>query len=55
MAMGYTDFRVEPITLEEKNVPIYDVMLASRHPRAAELFDKAVEIRPDGQRSLFTA
>ena len=54
-AMGYEHFRVEPVALEEKNVPIYDVLLASRHERAADLFDKAVALRPDGQRSLFSA
>jgi three-Cys-motif partner protein len=51
--MGYQHFRTESIVLAEKNVPIYDLLLASRHERAAALFEKACEIRPDGQRSLF--
>lgn len=54
-ALGYEHFRVETILLEEKNVPIYDLLLASRHERAAALFDAACEIRPDGQRSLFAS
>lgn len=51
--MGYEHFRVEPILLEGRNVPIYDLLLASRHERAAHFFDAAVSIRPDGQRALF--
>lgn len=54
-ALGYEHFRVETILLEEKNVPIYDLLLASRHESAATLFDAACEIRPDGQRSLFVS
>jgi len=54
-ALGYEHFRVETILLEEKNVPIYDLLLASRHERAADLFDKACAIHPDGQRSLFVS
>ena len=54
-ALGYAHFRTEPILLETKNRLLYDLMLASRHERAADLFDKACSIRPNGQRSLFVS
>lgn len=54
-ALGYAHFRTEPILLETKNRLLYDLMLASRHERATDLFDRACSIRPNGQRSLFVS
>jgi three-Cys-motif partner protein len=41
------------IRSDGKNSPLYDLLLASRHPLARELFDRASAIEPDGQRQLF--
>jgi three-Cys-motif partner protein len=52
-ALGYDQFESEVIRLYGKNVPLYDVMLASRNPRAKQFFNEVQKRGPDGQYRLF--
>jgi three-Cys-motif partner protein len=47
-ALGYEHFASESIR-NSKNSPLYDLLLASRDPRAKEFFEKALQRHPDGQ------
>jgi len=47
--LGYTEFAAESIKLHAKNVPLYDLMLASRQPRARQFFEEARKRGPGGQ------
>jgi three-Cys-motif partner protein len=52
-ALGYDQFESEVIRLSGKNVPLYDLMLASRNPRAKQFFNEVQKRGPDGQYRLF--
>lgn len=43
---------VEAVAQRRNRSPIYDLMVASRDPKAKEFFEKAAAVRPDGQRTL---
>jgi three-Cys-motif partner protein len=47
--LGYREFAAEQIRLHSKNVPLYDLMLASRKPRARQFFEEAQKRGPGGQ------
>jgi three-Cys-motif partner protein len=51
-ALGYDQFAAEVIKLHAKNVPLYDLMLASREERAKRLFGEAVKRGPGGQYTM---
>jgi three-Cys-motif partner protein len=52
-ALGYTEFPPgQVIRLHGKNVALYDLMLASRNPRAKKFFREAVKRSPGGQYTL---
>jgi three-Cys-motif partner protein len=52
--LGYTEFPpAQVIRLHGKNAPLYDLMLASRNPRAKQFFMEAVRRSPGGQHALF--
>jgi three-Cys-motif partner protein len=51
-ALSYNQFAVQSIKLHSKNVPLYDLMLASRKPRAKQLFEEAQKRGPGGQYTL---
>jgi len=48
-AHGYKHFPSKPIKSYGKNSDQYDLMLASRDPRAEDFFKKAIAREPDGQ------
>lgn len=50
--IGYEHFATQVINLHGRNVAIYDLMIASRNPRAIEFFGQAVQRGPGGQYSL---
>lgn len=50
--LGYKHFATEVIKLHVKNVPLYDVMLASREERAKQFFGEAVKRGPGGQYAM---
>lgn len=53
MALGYGYCRYSPTAMKNsKNGELYRLLLASRHERAIDLFDKVCMVRPDGQRSM---
>jgi three-Cys-motif partner protein len=54
-ARSYRHIDWVTIRTEARNVELYDLMLASRHPRALDFFRKITGIRADGQRPLFQA
>ena len=51
-ALGYNQFASQSIKLHAKNVPLYDLMLASREARAKQFFSEAVKQGPGGQYSM---
>jgi hypothetical protein len=50
--LGYDQFEAQSIKLASKNVALYDLMLASREPRAKEFFREAIKRGPGGQYTL---
>jgi three-Cys-motif partner protein len=50
--IGYAYFETEVIKLHRRNVPIYDLMIASRNELAVQFFNEAVKRGPRGQYSL---
>jgi three-Cys-motif partner protein len=51
-ALRYEHFASEVIRQHEKKVPLYDLMLASRSPRAKQFFEEAQKRGPGGQYRL---
>lgn len=51
-ALGYSHFQAQSIRLNSKNVPLYDVILASRQERATQFFAEAIKHGPGGQYSM---
>lgn len=51
--IGYEHFATQAIKLHTRNVAIYDLMIASRNPRAVEFFNEAIRRGPDGRYTLF--
>jgi three-Cys-motif partner protein len=51
-ALGYREFDAKTIRLYENNSPLYDLMLASRNPRAKKFFQEAMKRGPGGQYAL---
>ncbi len=51
-ALGYEQFGTQAIKLHPKNVPLYDLMLASRRPRAKQLCAESQKPGPGGQYRL---
>lgn len=51
--IGYEHFATQVVNLRAKNVAIYDLMIASRNPRAVEFFNEAGRRGPDGRYTLF--
>jgi three-Cys-motif partner protein len=52
-ALGYTEFPpAQVIRLHGKNAALYDLMLASRNPKARQFFMEAVKRSPGGQYSF---
>jgi three-Cys-motif partner protein len=50
--LGFEHITRRVVCVEANNSPLYDVVLASRHPRAVELFNKANRIDLGGQMGL---
>jgi len=50
--LGYSEFAAQAIRLHGKNVPIYDLLIASRKPRAVQFFEEARKRGPGGQYTL---
>jgi three-Cys-motif partner protein len=50
--LGYEHFAAEVVKMHTRNVPLYDLMLASRERRAVEFFHEAVKRGPGGQYAL---
>lgn len=51
--LGFETARQMPVRTHQNNVLLYFVVLASRHPRGPDLWDKITQIEPSGQRGLF--
>jgi three-Cys-motif partner protein len=51
-SLGYTEFCSKTINHASKRSPLYDLMLASRNPRAKEFFEEAIRHPLGGQRPL---
>jgi hypothetical protein len=51
-AMGYDQFATEVIKSHSKNSPLYDLVLASREPKAVKFFNEATKRGPTGQYSF---
>lgn len=52
--IGYEHFATQVINLHGKNLPIYDLMIASRSDLAIKFFGEAVKRGPSGRYSLFS-
>lgn len=50
--LHYDHFCTQPIRLHANNSPLYDLMLASRNPRAKQFFTEAMNHPPGGQKPL---
>ncbi len=50
--LGHTHIARRTVCVQANNSPLYDVVLASRHPRAVELFEKANRVDLGGQIGL---
>jgi three-Cys-motif partner protein len=50
--MGYDQFATEVIKSHSKNSPLYDLVLASREPKAVQFFNEATKRGPRGQYTL---
>jgi three-Cys-motif partner protein len=50
--LGYSEFAAEIIRLHGKNVPLYDILLASRKSRAKQFFEEAQKRGPGGQTAM---
>lgn len=50
--LGLRHRALESVAQRRNRSPLYDLMLASRSPKAKEFFEKAASVRPDGQRTL---
>jgi three-Cys-motif partner protein len=50
--LGYSEFATQPIKLDGKNVPLYDILLASREPKAKQFFEESQKRGPGGQYAM---
>ena len=50
--LGFPHRTRREIRTGQTNSPLYELLVASRDPKAVELFEKAAAIEPDGQRQL---
>ena len=50
--LGFEHITRRVVCVEANNSPLYDVVLASRHPRAVDLFNKANRLDLTGQMGL---
>jgi three-Cys-motif partner protein len=50
--LGFNQFATQSIRLHTKNVPLYDLMLASRKPQAKEFFEESQKRGPSGQYAM---
>jgi three-Cys-motif partner protein len=51
--LGFLVAEHKEIRVHGSNTPIYDLVFASRHPRALDFWTKIERIQPDGQRTIF--
>jgi hypothetical protein len=50
--MGYVYSSAKEVRSQKKKSPLYDFILASRHPRAKEFFEKVTKETAHGQLSI---